>query len=110
MNIVNYYREAISDIILDEFSLKNDDIKNISFEFPKETGLGDFSTNAAMALAGKLKKTPLNKKADSLSRIGLYTIYFGYLSSSTDCRPGTHFSGSVQLLTELQVTAITAGF
>ena len=65
MNIVNYYREAISDIILDEFSLKNDDIKNISFEFPKETGLGDFSTNAAMALAGKLKKTP-NEIAESI--------------------------------------------
>ncbi|MDG2413139.1 MAG: arginine--tRNA ligase [Hyphomicrobiales bacterium] len=65
MNIVNYYREAISDIILDEFSLKNDDIKNISFEFPKETGLGDFSTNAAMALAGKLKKAP-NEIAESI--------------------------------------------
>ena len=65
MNIVNYYREAISDIILDEFSLKNDDIKNISFEFPKDTGLGDFSTNAAMALAGKLKKTP-NEIAESI--------------------------------------------
>ena len=67
MNIVNYYREAISDIILDEFSLKNDDIKNISFEFPKETGLGDFSTNAAMALAGKLKKTP-NEIAENIVR------------------------------------------
>ena len=65
MNIVNYYREAISDIILDEFSLKNDDIKNISFEFPKETGLGDFSTNAAMVLAGKLKKAP-NEIAESI--------------------------------------------
>ena len=65
MNIVNYYREAISDIILDEFSLKNDDIKNISFEFPKETGLGDFSTNAAMILAGKLKKAP-NEIAESI--------------------------------------------
>lgn len=65
MNILNYYREAISDIILDEFSLKNDDIKNISFEFPKETGLGDFSTNAAMALAGKLKKAP-NEIAESI--------------------------------------------
>jgi arginyl-tRNA synthetase len=65
MNIVNYYREAISDIILDEFSLKNDDIKNISFEFPKETGLGDFSTNAAMALAGKLKRAP-NEIAESI--------------------------------------------
>ena len=65
MNIVNYYREAISDVILDEFSLKNDDIKNISFEFPKETGLGDFSTNAAMALAGKLKKAP-NEIAESI--------------------------------------------
>ena len=65
MNIVNYYREAISDIILDEFSLKNDDIKNISFEFPKETGLGDFSTNAAMVLAGKLKKSP-NEIAESI--------------------------------------------
>jgi arginyl-tRNA synthetase len=65
MNIVNYYREAISDIILDEFSLKNDDIKNISFEFPKETGLGDFSTNAAMALAGQLKKAP-NEIAESI--------------------------------------------
>ena len=65
MNIVNYYREAISDIILDELSLKNDDIKNISFEFPKETGLGDFSTNAAMALAGKLKKAP-NEIAESI--------------------------------------------
>ena len=65
MNIVNYYREAISDIILDEFSLKNDDIKNISFEFPKETDLGDFSTNAAMALAGKLKKAP-NEIAESI--------------------------------------------
>ena len=32
MTIVNYYREAISDIILDEFSLKNADINNISFE------------------------------------------------------------------------------
>ena len=65
MNIVNYYREAISDIILDEFSLKNDDIKNISFEFPKETDLGDFSTNAAMVLAGKLKKAP-NEIAESI--------------------------------------------
>lgn len=65
MNIVNYYREAISDIILDEFSLKYDDIKNISFEFPKETDLGDFSTNAAMALAGKLKKAP-NEIAESI--------------------------------------------
>ena len=65
MNIVNYYREAISDIILDEFSLKNDDIKNISFEFPKENDLGDFSTNAAMVLAGKLKKAP-NEIAESI--------------------------------------------
>ena len=65
MNIVNYYREVISNIVLDEFSLKIDDIKNISFEFPKESELGDFSTNAAMVLAGKLKKQP-NEIAESI--------------------------------------------
>ena len=65
MNIVNYYREVISNIVLDEFSLKIDDIKNISFEFPKESDLGDFSTNAAMVLAGKLKKPP-NEIAESI--------------------------------------------
>ena len=42
MNIVSYYREVISNIISDEFSLSKDDIKNISFEFPKEEILGDF--------------------------------------------------------------------
>ena len=65
MNIVSYYREVISNIISDEFSLSKDDIKNISFEFPKEEILGDFSTNAAMVLAGKLKKSP-NEIAKSI--------------------------------------------
>lgn len=65
MNIVSYYREVISNIISDEFSLSKDDIKNISFEFPKEEILGDFSTNAAMVLAGKLKKPP-NEIAKSI--------------------------------------------
>ena len=58
MNIVSYYREVINNILIKEFSLKKDDIKNTSFEFPKDFSLGDFSTNAAMVLSGKLKKSP----------------------------------------------------
>ena len=56
MNIINYYRETIEKILLKNFTLEKNDLKNISFEFPKDTSLGDLSTNAAMVLSGKLKK------------------------------------------------------
>ena len=60
MNIVNYYRESIKNIILDEFSLKNDDIKNISFEFPKENDLG--ATMRLGAYPCYIKKNSLASK------------------------------------------------
>ena len=55
MNIINYYRDKIKNILLDEFTLKESDLENISFELPKESSLGDLSTNASMVLSGKLK-------------------------------------------------------
>ena len=58
MNIINYYRDKIKNILLDEFTLKESDLENISFELPKESSLGDLSTNASMVLSGKLKKSP----------------------------------------------------
>jgi arginyl-tRNA synthetase len=58
MNIINHYRDNIENILLKEFALEKDDLKNISFEFPKDTSLGDLSTNASMVLSGKLKKPP----------------------------------------------------
>ena len=58
MNLVSHYKKIINNILINEFSLQNEDIKNISFEFPKDLSLGDFSTNAAMVLAGKLRKSP----------------------------------------------------
>ena len=58
MNIINYYRDKIKKIILKEFSLEESDLKNISFEFPRDSSLGDLSTNASMILSGKLKKSP----------------------------------------------------
>lgn len=58
MNIINHYRDNIENILLKEFALEKSDLKNISFEFPKDTSLGDLSTNASMVLSGKLKKPP----------------------------------------------------
>ena len=58
MNIINYYRDKIKKIIRKEFSLEESDLKNISFEFPRDSSLGDLSTNASMILSGKLKKSP----------------------------------------------------
>ena len=58
MNIINYYRDKIKNILLDEFTLKESDLENVSFELPKESSLGDLSTNASMVLTGKLKKSP----------------------------------------------------
>ena len=58
MNIINHYRDKIENILLKEFVLEKSDLKNISFEFPKDTSLGDLSTNASMVLSGKLKKSP----------------------------------------------------
>ena len=58
MNIINYYRDKIKNILLDEFTLKESDLENVSFELPKESSLGDLSTNASMVLSGKLKKSP----------------------------------------------------
>jgi len=58
MNIVNHYRDIIENILLQEFGLEKNDLKNISFEFPKDNSLGDLSTNASMVLSGKLKKSP----------------------------------------------------
>ena len=58
MNIINHYRDKIENILLKEFILEKSDLKNISFEFPKDTSLGDLSTNASMVLSGKLKKSP----------------------------------------------------
>ena len=58
MNIINHYRDNIENILLKEFALEKGDLKNISFEFPKDTSLGDLSTNASMVLSGKLKKPP----------------------------------------------------
>ena len=57
MNIINYYRDKIKEILIKEFDLEESDFKNISFEFPKDSSLGDFSTNASMVLSGKLKKS-----------------------------------------------------
>ena len=57
MNIINYYRDKIKNILLDEFTLKESDLENVSFELPKESSLGDLSTNASMVLTGKLKKS-----------------------------------------------------
>ena len=72
MNIVNYYKEILNKILIKEFSLEYDDIKNISFEFPKDSSLGDFSTNAAMLLAGRLKISP-NEVAKKIIDIILNT-------------------------------------
>ena len=58
MNIINYYRDKIKNILLNEFTLKESDLENVSFELPKESSLGDLSTNASMVLSGKLKKSP----------------------------------------------------
>ena len=58
MNIINHYRDKIENILLKEFTLEKSDLKNISLEFPKDTSLGDLSTNASMVLSGKLKKPP----------------------------------------------------
>ena len=58
MNIINHYRDKIENILLKEFNLEKIDLKNISLEFPKDTSLGDLSTNASMVLSGKLKKPP----------------------------------------------------
>ncbi|MBN44643.1 MAG: arginine--tRNA ligase [Rhodobiaceae bacterium] len=58
MNIINHYRDKIENIFFEEFTLKKSDLKNISFEFPKDASLGDLSTNAPMVLSGKLKKPP----------------------------------------------------
>ena len=58
MNIINYYRDKIKEILLKEFNIEESDLKNISFEFPKDSSLGDLSTNASMVLSGKLKKSP----------------------------------------------------
>ena len=58
MNIINYYRDKIKEILLKEFDIEESDLKNISFEFPKDSSLGDLSTNASMVLSGKLKKSP----------------------------------------------------
>jgi len=57
MNIINHYRDKIENILLKEFNLEKIDLKNISLEFPKDTSLGDLSTNASMVLSGKAKKT-----------------------------------------------------
>ena len=72
MNIVNYYKEILNKILIKEFSLEYDDIKSISFEFPKDSSLGDFSTNAAMLLAGRLKIPP-NEIAKKIINIILIT-------------------------------------
>ena len=37
MNIINYYRDKIKNILLDEFTLKESDLENVSFELPKES-------------------------------------------------------------------------
>jgi len=58
MNIINHYRDKIENILLKEFTLEKSDLKNISLEFPKDTSLGDLSTNVSMVLSGKLKKPP----------------------------------------------------
>ena len=58
MNIINHYRDKIENILLKEFVLEKSDLKNISFEFPRDSSLGDLSTNASMILSGKLKKSP----------------------------------------------------
>lgn len=58
MNIINHYRDKIENALLKEFNLEKSDLKNISLEFPKDTSLGDLSTNASMILSGKLKKPP----------------------------------------------------
>ena len=72
MNIINYYRDKIKEILLKEFNIEESDLKNISFEFPKDSSLGDLSTNASMVLSGKLKKSPQEIASIILNLINKY--------------------------------------
>tara|TARA_A100000164_G_scaffold337001_1_gene330205 strand:+ start:34587 stop:36326 length:1740 start_codon:yes stop_codon:yes gene_type:complete len=72
MNIINYYRDKIKEILLKEFDIEESDLKNISLEFPKDSSLGDLSTNASMVLSGKLKKSPQEIASIIINLIGKY--------------------------------------
>ena len=50
--------EKYKNILITELnkSYSKEDLSNISFEFPRDTSHGDFSTNAALILSKKLKK------------------------------------------------------
>ena len=49
--------EKYKNILITELnkSYSKEDLSNISFEFPRDTSHGDFSTNAALILSKKLK-------------------------------------------------------
>ena len=52
-------KETLEKAIVEALSKMNVEVDNIEISIPKEKENGDYSTNIAMKLAGKLKKNPL---------------------------------------------------
>ena len=52
-------KETLEKVIVEALNKMDVDVDNIEISIPKEKENGDYSTNVAMKLAGKLKKNPL---------------------------------------------------
>ncbi|AVP87062.1 arginyl-tRNA synthetase [Candidatus Phycorickettsia trachydisci] len=58
MSVFKEFQGVINKGLKQTFDIEEGFVENIIVEMPREQGHGDLSTNAAMVLAGKLKKAP----------------------------------------------------